>query len=81
MEEIPDEDSLPPTLDPPGCGIIWVPCGNGVEAQNKGMNTVKNVLLELKNEPSVAIVYNPFGKGTKMFITLIILQLYIYMLD
>ena len=60
LEEIPDQAALPPVLDPPGCGVIWVPCGIGAEAETKGLNEVKNILVELKDDPSVSIIYEEY---------------------
>jgi len=64
LEEIPDQAALPPVLDPPGCGVIWVPCGIGAEAETKGLNEVKNILVELKDDSSVSIIYFEGEKKT-----------------
>ena len=63
LAEIPDNAALPPILDPPGCGVIWVPLGIGAEAETKGLNKVKNILIGLKGDPSVSIICHKFFRS------------------
>ena len=58
LEEILDEASLPPVLDPPGCGVIWIPCGMGFQEEQKALDKVKEIMTTLQGEPSVSILYD-----------------------
>ena len=58
LEEILDEASLPPVLDPPGCGVIWIPCGMGFQEEQKTLDKVKEIMTTLQGEPSVSILYD-----------------------
>ena len=48
LEEILDEASLPPVLDPPGCGVIWIPCGMGFQEEQKTLDKVKEIMTTLQ---------------------------------
>ena len=58
LEEVLDESSLPPVLDPPGYGVIWIPCGLGAQEEKKALDKVKDILAILIGEPSVSILYD-----------------------
>ena len=58
LEEILDEATLPPVLDPPGCGVIWIPCGMGFQEEKKALDKVKEIMTTLQGEPSVSILYD-----------------------
>ena len=64
LEEILDEASLPPVLDPPGCGVIWIPCGMGFQEEQKALDKVKEIMTTLQGEPSVSILYR-YGDNAK----------------
>ena len=58
-EKVLKKESLPPVLDPPGYGVIWIPCGFGNDAEEKTLQEVRKVLLDLKDEQaSVSILYH-----------------------
>ena len=57
FKEILDEASLPPTLDPPGYGVIWIPSGVGAQEENIALDKVIEILATLQGEPSVSILY------------------------
>ena len=58
LEKILDAESLPPALDPPGCGVIWIPCGMGFQEEKKALDKVKEIMTTLQGEPSVSILYD-----------------------
>ena len=58
LEEILDEASLPPVLDPPGCGVIWIPSGEGIQEEEKALDKVKEIMATVQGEPSVSILYD-----------------------
>jgi hypothetical protein len=65
LEEILDEASLPPVLDPPGCGVIWIPSGVGFQEEEKALDKVKEIMATLQGEPSVSILYD-FDDSTRL---------------